>query len=1018
MDFEGNSNQEMADTESQSAGATPTLPTAEVTTPTNSNEDQTISVNGAIRFMELLFERGYFQKDVNPIKTSIYATKHDFHEKSILLSQSYQGFLEPSSYDDDNSKLIPLRRFPSNTKSDDDNDVAIFSSIEILAGHLVQLLKEHGGRISLQFAASELRVSMPTIVRNVLKEMIIQQLKHQHSIADPAAKDNIIVVNGDRCFPNVSLSADESLTEEDPITLIGSLDTFLLSLRENSIITTNKYWIDQTYFLRKSLNAEMNGCVKLSYVSEHIFQKISSAVIYPILHYCFKRLPNEIDATEKLSNNVQFKSLDKAGSYLIVTDKFVHDFQDKVNKTFTCIINEKVSVTQIALLNDWDRSWVSDIVKESCTKNIIPGILHGDIYIPKQYTEHQSRILWDEYRTTGYITNNFVQNRLDITFTQATEYLLLHCKKEETKQSSNTIETEPVVTQCTLFHPIITVAPLIAAIEDACMKSSWTNLKDHISAELLEEQCDDIRFLVNDIILPTDNYTKIREKVMCHGEGFDSSVTQSSIDDQVTQLNGIACIQSNGALFVSSRMIQAFSVNEIPQIIQSYAKIKAKEYFDRQQDAIKSTAVTHVSIEENEEISAKEKSKLRKERKTGKQTRQIGGDQECTQWMRDPFPIIIIVTALVTSFPELSEVLSSQRNADWKTNLTDENNILSSFCEQAFYSDKTEGKLKSLIQSELEKLNETNVKKLKQVSSVDPLTMSVKVRSIEGAYEDPKCFASCCYMIQSIHKFMEYIQENLNDTSAVEGIKKEFLVGYCADFTRRVTEYCLYRNQIEENLFIFSQPKDDDLNNNGPSLPLFYSAIDTTIRRYPSICLLTLGPCNENLVKSKNPLLILRDILPGSKGVLLAQQWKLCGGECYDNGSKVVESGNLEKFLQHVNENCLSICGLPFAKLDKKSEKKLLTDRRQQLINQLEEATDPEIVLDLLIMVLYQLVKNMIVLGSYLRGPILNMLLNEKKVSDKVKEDLIRLSDMISSGQPVEIQFLDDLKQSCLAKKK
>lgn len=53
-----------------------------------------------------------------------------------------------------------------------------------------------------------------------------------------------------------------------------------------------------------------------------------------------------------------------------------------------------------------------------------------------------------------------------------------------------------------------------------------------------------------------------------------------------------------------------------------------------------------------------------------------------------------------------------------------------------------------------------------------------------------------------------------------------------------------------------------------------------------------------------------------------------------------------------------TICGLPFRKLDKKSEKQVMFSRRQELTKALEQAVEGKLVLDLTVMLLFQQVSS------------------------------------------------------------
>jgi hypothetical protein len=97
-----------------------------------------------------------------------------------------------------------------------------------------------------------------------------------------------------------------------------------------------------------------------------------------------------------------------------------------------------------------------------------------------------------------------------------------------------------------------------------------------------------------------------------------------------------------------------------------------------------------------------------------------------------------------------------------------------------------------------------------------------------------------------------------------------------------------------------------------------------------------------------------------------------------------------------------SVCGLPFKKLDKKSEKQFLFARRQKLTKSLEATNDPEAVLELSIMLLFQQVKSFVVCGKHLMGPILNLLTKERKITEEVASLLRKMADAIQSGAEVD----------------
>lgn len=108
-----------------------------------------------------------------------------------------------------------------------------------------------------------------------------------------------------------------------------------------------------------------------------------------------------------------------------------------------------------------------------------------------------------------------------------------------------------------------------------------------------------------------------------------------------------------------------------------------------------------------------------------------------------------------------------------------------------------------------------------------------------------------------------------------------------------------------------------------------------------------------------------------------------------------------------------AMCGLPFKKLDKKAEKQFLFNRRQHLIQLLQSTIDPEAVLELTIMILFQQIRQVVVFGSLIRGPILSILLEERKISDPVRTVLRTMAAKLQDEGPgsVEEELLSKVKE-------
>lgn len=92
--------------------------------------------------------------------------------------------------------------------------------------------------------------------------------------------------------------------------------------------------------------------------------------------------------------------------------------------------------------------------------------------------------------------------------------------------------------------------------------------------------------------------------------------------------------------------------------------------------------------------------------------------------------------------------------------------------------------------------------------------------------------------------------------------------------------------------------------------------------------------------------------------------------------------------------------GIPFKKLDKKSEKKLLSARRKELTKQLQETSEIVDVFELALILLSQQTRS-IVLG-HINRPVLSWILKEKKIPSAV-ESLFRKAFLLIDNEPESI---------------
>jgi hypothetical protein len=158
---------------------------------------------------------------------------------------------------------------------------------------------------------------------------------------------------------------------------------------------------------------------------------------------------------------------------------------------------------------------------------------------------------------------------------------------------------------------------------------------------------------------------------------------------------------------------------------------------------------------------------------------------------------------------------------------------------------------------------------------------------------------------------------------------------------------------------------------------------------------------------------VIRASLDASVGKSVTKMWTLLGGECYGRDYK---AGDVDGFLTHIKNECITICGLPFKILDKKAKKSLLNDRRQLLIQYLAKETQAKRVLALSVMHLFQHVKHHVVLGKHLCGGILHCLAREKKLTEELSTALLELAAALESGCDIDVETVDRVKTLALGK--
>jgi hypothetical protein len=476
------------------------------------------------------------------------------------------------------------------------------------------------------------------------------------------------------------------------------------------------------------------------------------------------------------------------------------------------------------------------------------------------------------------------------------------------------------------------------------------------------------------------------------------------------------------ALFVSQGMIRHITKTLLPPLIESFAKTRAKEI-----------KLSHTLNDSNEKESPVIQSPKRKGRKSSKKanTAASKGSNETVQY--GVVPLVTVANAVASEYPDLLDIQTAvsplvdekDDNVLWEQDEVSDSEPkvsggpLYELCRSVLYHDSFQSSCELAVRAELERLDS-----ISHSSSVrSRKDGATRMRSIESAFEDSACFGAACFAVQAHAKFLQYAETVPDvDEDIILDFREDYLAGCCSDFTGRITEYCLFRNEIDDQVFIVERNKHGIATDAVESdLPEYCQPVDITARRYPTTKLVCVE--NTDSGEPKMPLPTLRVVLSGGVGVQLSRTWALCGGRCYEGGIKVnedgsetVRQGDPDGFLSHVEENCLTICGLPFKKLDKKSEKQYLFTRRKALTEQLEATNDPNEVLELTIMLLFQQVKSLVVSGPLLTGAILTLLQKERKISDSISKLLQDLANTLSGDSKPSGALLTAVKACGLSR--
>jgi hypothetical protein len=679
-------------------------------------------------------------------------------------------------------------------------------------------------------------------------------------------------------------------------------------------------------------------------------------------------------------------------SRIAVTGSYLIEYAESVCGVFANL-HEPVLLSELARSQGWaEVEWVKDILSASQGGEIDRGMgsdyissvvlqrerhglvplrgtltLGNTLYVPHSFRQRYLQWARDRLVTNGYLTkeecsaNGIATSALGVTPTtldilgnypesvESFEAIKEHLRGA----ASATEETDVIVlSNSVIFRPVV-VTPMITIVQEVISSNRWTELTDYVPGPLSE--------------FPEDITTLFQTQVLSSAAAYAKKKYENSTSDSGTENSSAAGatlkLHKGRVVLFSAGFGSAVSLKVVPGLIESYAAARSK------------AILLEVDLASFGALLVHGDSTLQDRPKISKHQSLVLGEVQFG---------VFHVDELMDAVLQFDKSLSSLPSAilcEWLVNDLVPLIDIENECRRA-----TIVKLRSLYHEKAA----TGTGFI--AGALPPGEYSAE--AIDVAFEDALCFPTACYVLQLQSKFLKHAVESPLDENDIQALNTDMLAGFGTEFTSRLTQYALFRNLADANSLHFSMV-------NGGAPVAYFQPVSISCQRYPRICLSGNPP-------SVNPLRKLEQLLPSGVGPLVARQWALCGRECYTAGAQIVSEeepnenvlGRVTAFIAHVQESSLTICGLPFKRLDKKSEKTTLSRRRAELVQLLALSTDMDLVIDVSIILCYQVVKNLFVSGpsSILRGPVLRLLSQERKMSADVLTALDSLIECARSG--------------------
>ena len=504
-------------------------------------------------------------------------------------------------------------------------------------------------------------------------------------------------------------------------------------------------------------------------------------------------------------------------STILVSNTYIQKLKNKVIETFQSL-TKPLLIMEALSSNEWkDEVDDVDLVLKWLNDECRSGMLKGEIIAPTSTTAVYMPQCYKAHKIS--LALDFLNDNGFISHERAVQHGLTLSKIQDLLKVENTLLNEILIVDKNVMHA------LQMAIES---DSEIVHLDDYLPSELIQP----------------DILTKFWNRLPNHAN--------------------LQLVSTVGkGMIISSELVKDISSMISSSLIPLFAKEQAIEISNRHNDSQNNIF--------DGEITTNRKSRVRRRKQVSRQ-----GSNAIIRGNLLMVPLEQVAVKILETHPALWEReemdQASLKQQDWEEE-EDSGNLLIEFCKTVFFTNEFRLECQNAIEIEVQLLESEKASRTTTIRE-----QAIQSRSVESEFEN--IFYELGYLIQARVKFLSFYKTKFNATY-FEQMENELLQSSCAELTKRMTQYVMYRQNDEEEIFSFEKEPSERKEMN--LLPPFCDPVDV-VSSNRNVYLSCLPP--------REPLTVLRESLLDKKGVSLARQWILCGGTTYRGGVKASESGD------------------------------------------------------------------------------------------------------------------------------